>query len=118
MEVRVRQRSSVWLRGGSGEACCGCGARARARCGFQVAHWAVHGWWYGAGWCVQLASDDLNITKDSRMFYVLGKETMLAMKSSSVLIIGLRGLGVEVGTSGSAIPEGLSESSALTDGHG
>jgi hypothetical protein len=31
------------------------------------------------------------------MLYVLGKETLMAMKNSRVLIVGLRGLGVEVG---------------------
>lgn len=42
-------------------------------------------------------SNELNLTKESRMLYVLGKETLLALKNSSVLILGLRGLGVEVG---------------------
>lgn len=46
---------------------------------------------------VQDDSEGLNLTKDSRMFYVLGKETMIRMKQTNVLIIGLRGLGIELG---------------------
>eukprot|EP00698_Gefionella_okellyi_P001178 TRINITY_DN11094_c0_g1_i2.p1 TRINITY_DN11094_c0_g1~~TRINITY_DN11094_c0_g1_i2.p1 ORF type:complete len:1012 (-),score=278.08 TRINITY_DN11094_c0_g1_i2:4384-7419(-) len=42
------------------------------------------------------AEPELNIAKDSRMFYVLGKDTMMKMKQSNILIIGLRGLGVEL----------------------
>jgi len=42
--------------------------------------------------------EGINLLKESRMLYVLGKETLVALKSTNVLIVGLRGLGVEVGT--------------------
>jgi ubiquitin-activating enzyme E1 len=47
-----------------------------------------------------MASMDVDNTIDeslySRQLYVLGREAMLRMSQSNVLIIGLRGLGVEI----------------------
>ena len=34
----------------------------------------------------------------SRQLYVIDKESMSKMRNSSVLLVGLRGLGVEIGT--------------------
>jgi ubiquitin-activating enzyme E1 len=43
------------------------------------------------------ASDTIDEGLYSRQLYVLGHEAMMKMKMSAVLVIGLKGLGVEIG---------------------
>ena len=45
----------------------------------------------------QLKNGDIDESLYSRQLYVLGHEAMKRMGSSHVLIVGLRGLGVEIG---------------------
>lgn len=44
-----------------------------------------------------LKNGDIDESLYSRQLYVLGHEAMKRMSSSHVLIVGLRGLGVEIG---------------------
>ena len=46
----------------------------------------------------QLKNGDIDESLYSRQLYVLGHEAMKRMGSSHVLIAGMRGLGVEIGT--------------------
>ena len=46
----------------------------------------------------QLKNGDIDESLYSRQLYVLGHEAMKRMGSSHVLVAGLRGLGVEIGT--------------------
>ena len=46
----------------------------------------------------QLKNGDIDESLYSRQLYVLGHEAMKRMSASHVLIAGLRGLGVEIGT--------------------
>ena len=46
----------------------------------------------------QLKNGDIDESLYSRQLYVLGHEAMKRMGASHVLIVGLRGLGVEIGT--------------------
>ena len=45
----------------------------------------------------QLKNGDIDESLYSRQLYVLGHEAMKRMGASHVLIVGLRGLGVEIG---------------------
>lgn len=45
----------------------------------------------------QAKSGDIDESLYSRQLYVLGHEAMKRMGSSNVLIVGLKGLGVEIG---------------------
>lgn len=46
----------------------------------------------------QLKNGDIDESLYSRQLYVLGHEAMKRMGASHVLIVGLKGLGVEIGT--------------------
>ena len=45
----------------------------------------------------QLKNGDIDESLYSRQLYVLGHEAMKRMSASHVLVVGLRGLGVEIG---------------------
>lgn len=47
--------------------------------------------------CVNMATADIDEGLYSRQLYVMGREGQARMASSDVLVVGLNGLGVEIG---------------------